>query len=97
LVTSSNDGIANIGVYPSGLTNVNGTLYFLGLDLNTGTQVFKSDGTAAGTAPATNIGAKGCHPSLLTSMGTNLYFQASDGVHGYQLWDSTRPPAVRPC
>src|SRR5207245_1351235 len=89
LVTNSNGGIANFGVYPADLANVNGTLYFVGYGLGKGYQVFKSDGTAAGTAPVTSIAAAagGCNPSELTASGGTLYFQANDGVHGYQLWD----------
>ena len=45
IITTSNDGVPNFGVYPSDMINVGGTLYFTGLDLKKGTQIFTSNGT----------------------------------------------------
>ena len=86
MVTDSNDGVANAGLYPYELTAVGGTLYFVGLDPSDGEQLFESNGTAAGTTMVTDIpganGYPGCYPSDLTAAGGPLYFSANDGDHG---------------
>jgi ELWxxDGT repeat protein len=68
-----------------------GTVYFAGYDAAAAVQLWKSDGTAAGTQRVTNIvtpsfGAFGiCY---LTVVGGQLYFQANDGITGSELWVS---------
>jgi ELWxxDGT repeat protein len=42
-------------VAATNLTNVNGTLYFMGTDATTGAELWKSDGTAAGTVMVKDI------------------------------------------
>ncbi len=100
-VTDSNDGVANFGIYPSYLTNANGTLYFTGLDLNDDTQVFQSNGTAAGTTMVADIpGANnepGCYPSDFTVAGGILYFQAANATAGASCGKPTGRPAGRRC
>jgi ELWxxDGT repeat protein len=67
------------GSSPSNLTNVNGTLYFTASDGN-GTELWTSDGTAAGTTSLSG----NVDPGDLTNVGGTLYFIAE----GSQLWSS---------
>jgi ELWxxDGT repeat protein len=82
--------------YPSHLTNLNGTLYFSAIDITHGRELWKSDGTTAGTVMVKDIepGANifgfgyGSNPNGLTNVNGKLYFSAYDGVHGDELWQS---------
>jgi ELWxxDGT repeat protein len=70
---------------------LSGNVYFAGYDAAAGVQLWKSDGTAAGTQQVTNtvtpsFGAFGiCY---LTVSAGQLYFQANDGITGSELWVS---------
>ncbi len=83
---------------PTGLTNVGGTLFFAATDGSHGRELWKSDGTTAGTRMVRNIraGRAGSKPSDLTDVAGTLYFIADDGVHGQQIWksDGTRAGTV---
>ena len=84
---------SNILSYPppsSWLTNVGGTLFFVANDGGTGTELWKSDGTEAGTVRVKDIraGLDSSSPSLLTNVGGTLFFVAHDGVTGAELWKS---------
>ena len=67
-----------------------GTLYFQADDGSNGYELWKSDGTAAGTVVVKDIypGADGSYPYELTNVGGTLYFQADDGTNSYELWKS---------
>ncbi|MFN7803474.1 MAG: ELWxxDGT repeat protein, partial [Planctomycetaceae bacterium] len=73
---------------PSLLTEVNGTLYFTANDGSTGYELWKSDGTSAGTVLVQDIrsGGGGSYPSRLTNVNGTLYFRATDGTTGVELW-----------
>ena len=80
--------------YWCGLTNIDGTLYFVANDGTHGFELWKSDGTETGTVMVkdTNAGEKSCvtdeyHVELMNIDGT-LYFMADDGIHGLELWRS---------
>ncbi len=83
----------------SDLTNVNGTLFFVAADGVHGSELWKSDGTEAGTVLVKDIwpgsDPSSCYsgPSSLTNVNGTLFFIANDGTHGYELWksDGTRP------
>lgn len=84
---------------PSHLTNVSGTLFFLGSDAATGVELWKSDGTAGGTNLVKEIlpgpeGSmdRGSQPSL-TNINGKLFFKANDGIDGRQLWKSDGSPS----
>jgi ELWxxDGT repeat protein len=78
------------GSVPMGLTNFNGTLYFTADDGVHGDELWRSDGTAAGTFMVKDInpGSAGSNGGTLnlTVVGGTLYLTASDGVDGVQLW-----------
>ncbi len=76
------------GSSPSYLTNVNGTLFFQASDGTNGLELWKSDGTAAGTVLVKDInpGAGSASPSNLTIVNGMLFFQAYDGTIGQELW-----------
>ncbi len=78
------------GSSPSSLTNVNGTLYFTANDGTNGNELWKSDGTNAGTTLVKNIrgGSSGSSPSSLINVNGTLYFTANDGTNGVELWKS---------
>ena len=78
------------GSFPDELTNVNGALYFEATDGVHGQQLWKSDGTAAGTLMVKdiNLGSGNSIPAGLTNFNGTLYFSADDGAHGRELWKS---------
>ena len=77
------------GSIPQDLTKVNGTLYFTANDGAHGIELWKSDGTAAGTVMVKDIGHGSTDsPTSLTNVNGTLYFAADDGVHGAELWKS---------
>jgi ELWxxDGT repeat protein len=75
---------------PSDLTNVRGTLFFVANDGTHGYELWKSDGTTAGTIMVKDItpGASGSDPLYLTEVGSRLFFNARDDGHGRRLWRS---------
>src|SRR5262249_48897227 len=76
--------------YPQDLTNVNGTLFFTADDGVYGDELWKSDGTEAGTVLVKDInpGSVGSNPNDLTDVNGTLFFTAVDGVNGGQVWKS---------
>ncbi|MDB5388291.1 MAG: hypothetical protein JWM11_3937 [Planctomycetaceae bacterium] len=72
------------------MTNVSGTLYFRAFDPVNGTELWKSDGTAAGTVLVKDIktGTSSSVPRSLANVNGTLYFSANDAVVGYELWKS---------
>jgi ELWxxDGT repeat protein len=78
------------GSYPQNLTNVTGILYFAASDGVHGNELWKSDGTAAGTVVVKDIdpGSRSSYPILLTNVNATLFFTASDGASVAELWKS---------
>ena len=91
--------------FPAGYTVVGSVAYFAADDGVNGRELWRTDGTAAGTrlvkdinpAPATyglngeqfdgaNTGSSS--PSGLVNVNGTLFFFASDGTRGYELWKS---------
>lgn len=77
------------GSNPGELTSSNGVLFFDADDGTHGDELWRSDGTAAGTAMVKDINPNaGSFISELINVGGTLYFRADDGTHGSELWKS---------
>ncbi len=76
--------------YFSPLVNLGGTLLFRADDGATGAELWKTDGTAAGTSQVIDLlpGADGSSPYFLGVAGGVMYFYANDEMHGQELWKS---------
>ena len=71
-------------------TNVNGTLFFRPDDGVHGDELWKSNGTSAGTLLIKDInpGDAGSDLQEFVNVDGILFFRADDGVHGSELWKS---------
>ncbi|MEA2560134.1 MAG: hypothetical protein QOH06_1638 [Acidobacteriota bacterium] len=73
------------------LTALGSNLFFTG---PSGGELWRSDGTEAGTAQFTDINPMGpSAPGSLVVRGSSLYFSAYDGSTGRELWKSDGTPA----
>ncbi len=65
-------------------------MFFVANDETHGEELWKSDGTAAGTVLVKDInpGALGSAPKELANVGGRCFFAASDDTHGRELWKS---------
>lgn len=72
------------------LVELGGLAYFQGNDGIHGEELWRSDGTAAGTYLVRDIcpGVCSSRPQYLSVAGRWLHFQADDGVHGAEPWVS---------
>ena len=86
---------------PDFLTDVNGTVFFVADDGAHGRELWKSDGTAAGTVLLRDIrsGGEGSNPYYLTNVNGTLFFEADDGLGEYPREQRARrrlePPTER--
>ncbi len=77
------------GSDPRDLTAMNGTLFFTAWTPGHGRQLWKTNGTAAGTIMLTQVsGPAGADPKDLTVADGVLFFSACDPRHGRELWKS---------
>ena len=72
------------------LTRVGGRVFFRAADLEAGMELWRSDGTQAGTVRVKDIvpGRIDSSPANLTDVNGTLFFTADDGVDGVELWKS---------
>jgi ELWxxDGT repeat protein len=76
---------------PLGLTAVGNTLYFSARTDAHGRELWKSDGTAAGTVMVKDVAPGGSsavysYERPIGAIGSTVYFAADDGVNGKELW-----------
>jgi ELWxxDGT repeat protein len=75
---------------PTKLTQVGSKLFFAADDGVHGVELWKTNGTAAGTKMVKDIkaGPKSSGPANLINVAGTLFFTAEDGIHGRELWKS---------
>jgi ELWxxDGT repeat protein len=74
---------------PRDLTSMRGTLYFTAWTQGHGRQLWKTNGTAAGTVMLTRVhGPVGADPEDLAAADGLLFFSARNPRHGRELWKS---------
>lgn len=75
---------------PNNLFDFNGTLLFRATDETNGTELWKTDGTSAGTVLVQNIATTSANsnPANFTLFNSSVYFSATSGstVGGIELW-----------
>jgi ELWxxDGT repeat protein len=70
-------------------TSIKGTLYFVADNGTLGPQLWRSNGTKAGTRMVRAITPPGSAPPTgLMNFNGALFFSADDGIHGPELWRS---------
>jgi len=74
--------------FGSEFVEFSGTVYFTASDTLHGLELWKTDGTDAGTVRLTDLCPGSCDsfPRNLTVLGTSIYFSADDGAHGFEPW-----------
>ena len=78
----------NEGSDPRDLTVVGNTLYFSAYDGSV-RELWKTDGTNAGTVMVKNIGFGSSMVQSIIAVENNLFFRATgSGNNGYELWTS---------
>jgi ELWxxDGT repeat protein len=93
-INPNQDGVQAIQneLYPglAPFAAVGGQLYFAADDGSDGEELWRTDGTEAGTVLVKDIAAGGSSslPSKMVSFDGDAYFVADDGVHGRELWKS---------
>ena len=75
---------------PVRFTVIDGIVYFVADDGTHGYELWRTDGTEAGTTLVADInpGAEASEPFSLTDVDGTLYLIAGDGVHGWEPWTS---------
>ena len=81
--------VKNAGI--SSLVVMGGVSYFVANDGIHGNELWRSDGTDAGTKMLKDINTtplSSSNPANLTVIANTLYFSADNGIHGVELWKS---------
>ena len=83
-------------VPPTNAANIGGELFFAATPQlissypHTGNELWKSDGTSAGTVLVKDINpdpnSSGSNPTDLVAVGNEVFFSATDGTDGTELW-----------
>lgn len=83
------DGISGVIVNGATIPVINGVLYFTGNDGTSGSELWRSDGTANGTYRVADAiaGSGGISPEAFKVIGSRLFFNGTDSA-GIELWTS---------
>jgi trimeric autotransporter adhesin len=84
----------SVSSVPNNFALLGSNLIFSAMTSTNGAELWKSDGTAAGTVLVKDINAGAGNSinssagakAFFTAYGTAVYFQATDGSSGYELW-----------
>ncbi|GAB3507722.1 ELWxxDGT repeat protein [Emticicia fontis] len=78
----------NLGIFYNIIGVVGDTFYFSASDSQHGYELWRTDGTTAGTYMLKDINKEiaSSNPKILFSMKDYLYFMADDITHGQELW-----------
>jgi ELWxxDGT repeat protein len=86
-VLGTADDDASYGSYPYYLTHVDGLLYFSAWDADGNYELYKSDGTSAGTVQVGDVNPIGASdPTELAAFGGELFFAANDASGNRHLY-----------
>lgn len=90
LVRDINVNAATTGFQPVALCQLGSWTLFQAHDPQHGYELWRTDGTAAGTSLLLDIapGTRSSFPGNFGVMGAKAYFLADDGVHGAELWST---------
>jgi ELWxxDGT repeat protein/cysteine-rich repeat protein len=92
MVKDINPGVNDATLYISSkyFTSLGSTLFFSAIDGKHGEELWKSDGTEAGTVVVKDIfpGKEDSYPQYFTNVNGTLFLTAYDNVHGFSLWKS---------
>src|SRR5262245_18159900 len=85
-----NVNTGTLGSSPGQIVEVGATIFFSARDNVHGRELWKTDGTAAGTAFVKDIrpGSGSSYPEYLTDFNGTLFFTANNGMNGTELWKS---------
>ena len=93
VLDGSAEFVVDLNTMPSGESAYNhawlgSELFFAAEDDAGGVELWKSDGTAAGTVQVSDIASGSDHafPQYLTNVNGTLFFSANDGTTGFELW-----------
>jgi ELWxxDGT repeat protein len=92
LVADINTAAVDSGA--NAFTEVGSLAFYIATDAIHGTELWRTDGTVAGTFLLKDIypGTTGSSPAYFTNVNGVLYFRANDGVYGSELWRSDGTP-----
>lgn len=83
------NGSSSFNSNSANLIDLNGTLFFTATNGINGYELWKSDGTEAGTIMVKDINPNGSgSPTDLFIFNNDIYFIANDGTNGTELWKS---------
>lgn len=87
------------GSDPQNFTNVGGTIFFTATDAINGRELWKSDGTVAGTSLVKDIfvGVSNSNPTSLTNVNGRLFFAANGAERSASSCSSAMELPPAPC
>ncbi|MDA8745878.1 pre-peptidase C-terminal domain-containing protein [Rubripirellula amarantea] len=85
-----NPTLTGAGSEPRNFTEVGSTTFFTAETIESGRELWKTDGTTAGTSFVADIqpGTQGSNLYNMVNVSGTLFFTADDGVHGTEVWRS---------